>query len=164
MTNAHVVEDSPDSVLVHLENVAYEGEVRGTNEERDLAMVRICCGDFVVLERNNRGAFAGESVYAMGFPRGEFSASHGIVRGVIDRGLNSYLEHTADVQPGGSGGALIGFPLKAVLRAREGKGLSLEEGEDMAVLGITVAKSTEYDFTTYTIWQSDTRHFVGGDW
>ena len=164
LTNAHVIGVGPTSVVAHLENVAYSAEVIRFSDERDLAMVRICCGDFVVLRRANRGEFTGESVLALGFPGGEFTASHGMVRGVIHRGLNTYLEHTADVQPGGSGGALLAFPLKAILRAKEGKGLSLEEGETLGVLGVTVAKSTEYDYTTYTIWQSDTRHIVGNDW
>ena len=164
LTNAHVIGVGPTSVVAHLGNVAYSAEVIRFSDERDLAMVRICCGDFVVLRRANRGEFTGESVEALGFPGGEFTASHGIVRGVIQRGLNTYLEHTADVQPGGSGGALLAFPLKAILRAKEGKGLSLEEGETLGVLGVTVAKSTEYGYTTYTIWQSDTRHIVGNDW
>ena len=164
LTNAHVVGDAPDNVAVYLENVAYSGELLRVSGERDLAMVRICCGDFVVLNRANRGEFTGESVEALGFPGGEFTASHGIVRGVLHRGLNTYLEHTADVQPGGSGGPIMAFPLKAILRAKEGKGWDLEEGESLVVLGVTSAKSTEYDYTTYTIFQRDVSAFVGVDW
>ena len=58
----------------------------------------------------------------------------------------------------------MAFPLKAILRAKEGKGWDLEEGESLVVLGVTSAKSTEYDYTTYTIFQRDVSAFVGVDW
>ncbi len=164
MTNAHVVGVDPTNVSVHLENVVYSGEVLRTSEERDLAMLRICCGNFVVLKRENRGVQFGEWVGALGFPNGKFAYSSGQARTIVYGSFNTYLEHTADVQPGGSGGPLLAYPLEAISRAREGEDLSLEEGEILAVLGVTSAKSTEYDYTTYTLFQSDVRQFVGGDW
>ena len=164
LTNAHVVGVDPTIVSVHLDNVAYSADVLQISVERDLAMIRICCGNFVVLKRTNRGERTGEWVGALGFVGGKFTYSSGLVRGVIHRSLNTYVEHTADVQPGGSGGPLLAFPLRAVLRAGEGKGWSLEEGESLGVIGITSAKSSEHEFTTYTIYQSDVSAFVDSVW
>ncbi|MCY4527565.1 MAG: serine protease [Chloroflexi bacterium] len=164
LTNAHVVGVDPDSVVVYLENVAYNGELIRANEARDLAMVRICCGEFVVLKRTNRGVRFGEWVGALGFPGGKFSVDSGVARATFDRTLNTYIEHTADVKPGGSGGPLLTFPLKAVFRAVDGKGLNLEEGEVLAVIGVTSAKSLEHEFTTYTIYQGDVIAFVDSTW
>ena len=164
LTNAHVVGVDPNIVSVHLENVAYSAEVLRISDERDLAMVRICCGNFVVLKRTNRSVRFGERVGALGFPGGEFDYSEGVARTAFERSLNTYLEHTADVQPGGSGGPLLAFPLKAVLRAEEGKGLVLDEGEILAVIGVTSARSLEHELTTYTIFQKDVRAFVDSVW
>ena len=164
LTNAHVVGGDPTGVSVQLDNVAYSAEVVQTSVERDLAMVRICCGDFVVLKRNNRGPRFGETVMALGFPDGEFTYSGGVLRTVDYDSLNMYLEHTADVQPGDSGGPLLAFPFEAVLRAIEGKGWELKEGESLGVLGVTVGKSSEYEYTTYTIHQADVSQFVTSVW
>ena len=164
LTNAHVVGVDPTIVSVHLENVAYSAEVLRISDERDLAMVRICCGNFVVLKRTNRSVRFGEWVGALGFPGGEFDYSGGVARTAFERSLNTYLEHTADVQPGGSGGPLLAFPLEAVLRAEEGKGLDLDEGEVLAVIGVTSARSSEHEYTTYTIFQKDVRAFIDSVW
>ena len=164
LTNAHVVGVDPTNVSVHLDNAVYSAEVLKTSEARDLAMLRICCGNFVVLKRANRGVQFGEWVGALGFPGGKFTYSSGQARTIVHGSLNTYLEHTADVQPGGSGGPLLAFPLTAIRRAQEGKALELDDGETLGVLGVTSAKSTEYDYTTYTIFQWDVRSFVGGDW
>lgn len=161
LTNAHVVGVDPTAVVVHLENVVYSATVVLVSIERDLAMVRICCGDFTVLKRANRGVRFGEWVGSVGFHGGNFTYSGGIARATYERGLNTYLEHTADVHPGGSGGPLLVFPLEAVQRAEAGEGWSLEEGEDLAVIGVTAARSLEYDYTTYTIHQWDVSQFVG---
>lgn len=85
-------------------------------------------------------------------------------RGSGHRSLNTYVEHTAEVRPGSSGGPLLAFPLEAVLRAERGEGWSLEEGEEWGVLGVTVAKSVEHEFTTYTIFSHDARSFVDSAW
>ena len=164
LTNAHVVGVDPTNVSVHLENVVYNAEVLKTSEERDLAMLSICCGDFVVLRRENRGVQFGEWVGALGFPGGKFADPSGVARTIVHDWLNTYLEHTADVQPGGSGGPLLAFPLTAIQRNQEGKDLELIDGETLGVLGLTSAKSTEYDYTTYTIFQWDLIAFVGGGW
>ena len=161
LTNAHVVGTDPVSVQVYLEDVAYDAEVVRVSVERDLAMVRVCCGAFTVLKRANRGVRFGEWVGSLGFQDGELTYSGGVARTTYDRGLNMYLEHTADVQPGGSGGPLLVFPLEAVQRAEAGEGWSLEEGEVLAVIGVTAARSLEHDYTTYTIFQRDVSQFVG---
>ncbi len=163
LTNAHVVEAS-FSVSIYLDNAAYSAEVVKTSVERDLAMVRICCGDFVVLKRANRFERLGESIWAMGFPGGAFAYPNGVARAWIDRPLNRYVEHTAGVQAGGSGGPLLAFPYEAVLRAVEGKGWSLEEGESLSVLGVTSAKSLEHEYTTYALHSHDVSQFVGSVW
>ena len=164
VTNAHVVGVDTTNVSVQLDGAAYSAEVIQTSVERDLAMIRVCCGDFVVLKRTNRAERNGEWVGVLGFPDGEFTYSSGVVRGVVHGSLNTYLEHTADVQPGGSGGPLLSFPLEAVLRVGEGKGWGLEEGESLGVLGVTSAKSLEYEYTTYTIYQTDVSQFVNSVW
>ena len=164
LTNAHVVVGDPTAVSAQLENVAYSAEVVYTSVDRDLAMVRICCGDFVVLKRNNRGPRFGESVMALGFQHGELAYSHGILRTVEYGSLNTYLEHTADIQPGDSGGPLLAFPFEAVMRAVEGEGLELQEGESLSVLGVTVGESSEYRFSTYAVDQYGVRQFVDSAW
>ena len=164
LTTAHVLGVNPTNVSVQLNNVDYSAEVLRIHADRDLAMLRICCGEFVVLKRNNRLGHAAEWVEALGFQDGVFITSDGLLRGLIHRGLNAYLEYTADVRPGGSGGPLMALPHNALRRHVEGEGFGLKDWESLGVLGIVSTKSLEYEFTTYAIHQTDASQFVDRVW
>ena len=161
LTNEHVTSGNPGSVRTWMFDGVYDGVVVVDSVERDLALVRICCGTFTALQRANRGAVFGEPGFAIGFPSGQFTVTEGMVRTVWDS-FTTTIEHTADVQPGNSGGPLLVYSLLTVKRAEAGEGWLQRPEEKLSVLGITVAKSTEHEYTSYTIWAHDAVHLVEG--
>ena len=167
LTNAHVVGIYPEYITVYLENVMYSAEIVKISEERDLAMLRICCGDFTVLERANRGAQLHDAVGVLGFPNGELYDSTGWIRSAVQfpGDPNTYLEHSADVDPGSSGGPLLASPLTRIERVQQGRNQDyLDKGDSLVVMGVVTAELREFLATTYAISHHDVSKFVDGDW
>lgn len=113
VTNAHVVKDMKNIVVVTSDGKQYPGRTTHLDEESDLALVKI--------EANGLkpAAFAaksevkvGESVIAIGTPISfalRNSVTYGVVSG-IDRSVNStyrLIQTDAAINPGNSGGALV---------------------------------------------------------
>ena len=167
LTNAHVVGIYSEYITVYLENVMYSAEIVRISEERDLAMLRICCGDFTVLERANRGAQLHDAVGVLGFPNGELYDSTGWIRSAVQfpGDPNTYLEHSADVDPGSSGGPLLASPLTRIERVQQGSNQDyLDKGDSLVVMGVVTAELREFLATTYAISHHDVSKFVDGDW
>ena len=110
LTNYHVVEDSFDAFVTDAEGNEYQ--VLGLlawDAERDIAVLATDCLESVPLERREEAARTGETVYAYGSPLG-FSAT--ISDGIISNARRkfdgqTYLQHTAPISTGNSGGPLL---------------------------------------------------------
>jgi serine protease Do len=115
LTNAHVAA-APGPLRIRVSGSrAVRGEVVGTDERTDLAVVRADAGDLPSLSLSQRRLRVGELVVAIGNPLGfERSVSVGVVsalhrnlgapRGVVLEGL---VQTDAAVNPGNSGGPLL---------------------------------------------------------
>ncbi|WP_135551759.1 S1C family serine protease [Paenibacillus cymbidii] len=113
VTNAHVVKDMKNIVVVTSDGKQYPGRTTHLDEESDLALVKIEAKGL------RPAAFAaksdvkvGESVIAIGTPISfalRNSVTYGVVSG-IDRSVNStyrLIQTDAAINPGNSGGALV---------------------------------------------------------
>jgi len=111
LTNAHVVEDE-DIVKIHTSTgMIFEASVVGRDEVVDLALLKVndlstkaaLLGDSDKVEQ-------GDDVFTLGFPfgiKGDVSFKEGTIsRKLVDGGA-SYLETSAEIHPGNSGGPLI---------------------------------------------------------
>lgn len=110
VTNYHVIEKAYEGVAV-LKNVGkFEiKEVIGFDEELDIAILKIDYKNEKFLERRTKQIEVGETVYALGSSEGlTNSFSSGIIS-ALDRQFdgNHYIQVTAPISHGNSGGPLI---------------------------------------------------------
>ena len=110
LTNHHVIEDSIHIKVGVDDSRVFQGYVSGFDAEVDLALLRICCGDFTTLEFGSAsGVKPGSEVIAIGYPLdlpGEASVSRGIVSAVRSEGDFEVIQMDAPINPGSSGGPL----------------------------------------------------------
>ncbi len=86
----------------------YGPVLKGYDDRSDVAVLKIDGKDLPFLNVASRPARVGERVYAIGNPRGyEQSISEGIVSGNRQDDGASWIQHSAPISPGSSGGALI---------------------------------------------------------
>ena len=119
VTNNHVVTGAAKLTVVIGGDLSktYNAKVLGVSECNDLAVIDINESEpLPTLEWSTEEIRAGVEVYAAGFPLGdpEFTLTAGIVSKVESEGnmpwasLDSAIEHDAVIQPGNSGGPLVG--------------------------------------------------------
>lgn len=119
MTNAHVVEDGGDVIVVLADGEEHEGEVVGLDHETDIAVVHVD-GERLptAVLGTAEGLQVGETAVAIGSPlglRGGPSVTAGVVSALgrrVDRSdgepaLHDMIQTDAPIQPGSSGGALV---------------------------------------------------------
>jgi serine protease Do len=96
---------------------SYNASVVGVSECNDLALIQIDTKDpLPTLAWQDTDPTVGQEVYAAGFPLGdpEFTLTRGIVAKAQASGetpwasIDSTIEHDANIQPGNSGGPLVG--------------------------------------------------------
>ena len=116
LTNNHVVEQAT-KIQVQLNGSAqrYNAKVIGTDEETDLAVIKIDAGNKelpVAKLGNSDGVQVGDWVLAIGSPFGlNATVTAGIVsakdRGGVGRQFQKFLQTDAAINPGNSGGPLV---------------------------------------------------------
>lgn len=115
VTNAHVVEGCRNLIATYIDGASrrpYEADLKYFDKSTDVAVVKIqgraLDHFFVGPWLSYRQVRIGERVYAIGNPRGlEQSISEGIVSGNREQDGASWIQHSAPISPGSSGGALI---------------------------------------------------------
>ena len=113
ITNYHVVEGVLEVDVTVNDSNAYRGSVMGTDAVRDLAVVKICCGNFrKLLFGDASGLEPGDEVIAIGYAlglSGEATITRGIVSAVRynDRHQSDVIQTDATLNPGNSGGPLL---------------------------------------------------------
>ena len=119
VTNNHVVTGAATlEVFIGGDTTkSYNARVLGVSECNDLALIQIAnAEDLPSLEWQADEPSVGQEVYAAGFPLGdpEFTLTRGIVAKAQAAGdtpwasIDYTLEHDANIQPGNSGGPLVG--------------------------------------------------------
>ena len=87
---------------------SYEAVLKYYDKKRDTAVLKIEGNGFESFGLLTRIVRVGERVYAIGNPRGlEQSISEGIVSGLREEDGTLWIQHSAPISPGSSGGALI---------------------------------------------------------
>ena len=123
VTNAHVVEDATTLSVSFVDNAVYEAQLCGTDEEVDLAVLKVAVSDLsadtlsqiaVIKVCDSNALEVGEQVVAIGNALGYGqSVTTGIVS-ALNRSLSNesgttstYIQTDAAINPGNSGGALL---------------------------------------------------------
>ena len=111
VTNYHVIEDAYSAKILTSAGGVYD--VAGAydySEENDLALLQIDGSGFPYLDMGDSSSLVtGSTVYAIGSPRGlDNTISQGIISNA-DRPIDGvdYIQFTASISPGSSGGALL---------------------------------------------------------
>ena len=122
-TNSHVVDGAKELSVAFIDETAVEAEVIGTDDENDLALVRVSLSDLdddtldsieVIPLGKSEDIVVGEEVVAIGNALGYGqSASRGIIS-ALDRTVSDMtgtytglIQTDAAINPGNSGGALL---------------------------------------------------------
>ncbi|AZB44823.1 hypothetical protein CEF21_10675 [Bacillus sp. FJAT-42376] len=116
VTNAHVVADAKDVMVLTKDSREMSGVVIGVNETRDIALVRVkdLEGDEPLPVDRKQKASIGDEVLALGSPLGlQNTVTDGIISGVdreVDIEQTYYKDAyqiSAPIAPGNSGGPLL---------------------------------------------------------
>ena len=110
-TNYHVIEQATRIYfkLVGEETTYWVENIVATDPTHDLALLRVSSVNIPILSlANSDSVQIGENVYVVGNPRGwEGTISDGIVSSIRGEGNNKWLQTTAPISPGNSGGAVL---------------------------------------------------------
>jgi len=110
LTAAHVVKGVKAVRLQLKSGLLLDAEVLRSDEEWDVALVKISGSGFSCLPlRTDRDPMVGEDVFAIGTPAGvlDFSVSKGVVSAVRELGGRRLIQTDASVNAGNSGGPLL---------------------------------------------------------
>jgi len=112
VTNAHVVERCRSMTATYINGASrrfYEPVLKYYDEQSDTAVLKIPAEGLDFFDVIARPVRIGARAYAIGNPRGlEQSISEGIVSGDREQDGVPWIQHSAPISPGSSGGALIG--------------------------------------------------------
>ncbi len=124
VTNNHVVEKAVEVTVTLLNGKYYKAEVIGTDEETDLALIRVNGDDFPYTDFGNSDALkVGEWVVAIGNPLGlSHTVTAGIVSAkgrlfpqeVINLTYQDFIQTDAAINRGNSGGPLLNMEGKVI--------------------------------------------------
>ena len=110
-TNYHVIKQAS---RMHFKSVGDETtywvqDIVATDPTHDLALLRVLSLKIPILPlADSDSVQIGENVYAVGNPRGwEGTVSDGIVSSIRGEGENKWIQITAPISPGNSGGAVL---------------------------------------------------------
>lgn len=113
LTNAHVIEDLENIIVVLYDGKGYKAEVKNVDTETDLALLKINASNLEIATfAGTQEIIIGKTVIALGTPISfslRNSASMGIISGV-NRSVDSpyrLIQTDAAINPGNSGGPLI---------------------------------------------------------
>jgi S1-C subfamily serine protease len=111
LTNAHVVWDVSAAKIKLSDGTSLSAEVIGRDEIVDLAILKIIGTSFSKVTFGNSDNVAqGDDVFTLGYPfglEGDVSFKEGTISRRINDGNATYLETSAEIHPGNSGGPLV---------------------------------------------------------
>ena len=111
LTNAHVVQNSTTAKITLSGGSTYSASIVGRDENVDLAVLKVNAQNLVKVEFGDSStAEQGDEVFTLGYPfgiKGDVSFKEGTISREIVDGANTYLETSAEIHPGNSGGPLV---------------------------------------------------------
>lgn len=111
VTNYHVLSGNDRLEILHGKQVVPYVDIIGIDVEKDILILKIDTKKFTVIKNGDSKSLSiGQRVYAIGSPLGlENSISEGIISGLrsIDESQRNYIQMTASISPGSSGGAVV---------------------------------------------------------
>ncbi len=111
LTNAHVLWDVSIAKVKLSHGKSFSAEVVGRDEIVDLAILKIIGSNFPFVTLGNSDAVAqGDDVFTLGYPfglEGDVSFKEGTISRRISSDDVTYLETSAEIHPGNSGGPLV---------------------------------------------------------
>ena len=111
VTNYHVVAGGGRIAVIVKDADSYQGVLQAFDADRDLATLRICCGDFQALPFGEVSAIRpGSEVIVMGYPSGlpgSVTVTRGIVSAIRQHRVGEVIQTDAPINPGNSGGPLL---------------------------------------------------------
>lgn len=112
LTNYHIFAGNDKIEIKHKDNVINYTAIVGVNIEKDILILKIDQGTYPEISMADLDNMKiGQKVYAIGSPMGlENSISDGIISGVRELGKSTkkkYIQITASLSPGSSGGAVL---------------------------------------------------------
>ncbi len=111
LTNAHVVAGTSQVKTILSDGRSFIGAVIGRDEIKDLAVVQIQAnGLSYVTFGNSDSVEQGDQIFALGYPfglEGDVSFKEGTISRRVNFNGASYLEISAEIHPGNSGGPLV---------------------------------------------------------
>ena len=148
LTNYHVIEGHTSVTVTVRDVVTYSGRVQGVDPQRDLAVVRICCGSFTTLPFGHaRDLNVGAEVVAVGYALG-LGGSATVTKGIVSANrFDNYdsrwvIQTDAPINPGSSGGPLLTADGKVIgintFKQEVSSSGRFVEGVGFAVSGVTV--------------------------
>ncbi len=148
LTNAHVVWDVSATKVKLSDGKTLSAEVIGRDEIIDLAILRIVGNDFPKVTLGDSDTVTqGEDVFTLGYPfglEGDVSFKEGTISRTINAEDATYLETSAEIHPGNSGGPLVNkygevVGVNTASFGQEIKGITVGETIKLAI-PINVAK------------------------
>jgi len=110
ITNYHVIKDSTNISIMNTDGNVYQvKEILGYDVTLDIAILSVTCTDNDSLVLNTHGLTTGEDIYAFGNPLGLTDTfTTGVIENIC-RYVDSepYIQSSAPISPGNSGGALV---------------------------------------------------------
>ena len=157
LTNYHVVEEATD-LRVKVNDVDwYTPDTIWLDPRRDLAVLQICCGDFVSVDfADSNALFAGDEVIAIGYPNdismprtlrpgrtivpGEASVTRGMISAFrySSRMDAELLQTDLGLNPGNSGGPIFSTNGQVVAVHMGGFDVAVAENVSFSILETTV--------------------------
>jgi S1-C subfamily serine protease len=111
LTNAHVVYDTNTAKIKLSDDRVFTASVIGRDEKIDLAVLKIDGKNFQkVIFGNSDNVVQGDEVFTLGYPfglEGDVSFKEGTISRTISDESATYLETSAEIHPGNSGGPLV---------------------------------------------------------
>lgn len=111
LTNAHVVSDVYTATAKLSDGRTLTASIVGIDENIDLAVLKISGNGFISVELGNSDIIEqGDEAFALGYPlgiQGDVSFKEGTISRIITEDGVTYLETSADILPGNSGGPLV---------------------------------------------------------
>ena len=153
LTNAHVVAGVSTAKVKLSDGQLYSAEVKGRDEIIDIAILKISGENFPFVKFGDSDAIAqGNNVFTLGYPfglEGDVSFKEGTISRRISDGDVTFLETSAEIHPGNSGGPLVNHFGEVVGINSAGFGESIEGvtiGETIKLaIPINVAKGLNSD-------------------
>ena len=141
VTNRHVVGRSSVATVTLSDGVKKMGQVLVTDQESDLALIKIDAENLPVLEfGDSKELLLGQEIIVIGYPKGlvgSATITKGLVSAIRENlfGLNSVIQTDAALNPGNSGGPMLDLTGKVIGVAQakitdsEGLNLGIPSGE-----------------------------------